>query len=570
MRNVILTNLSALPKKETETSFFASDVGEINGRYTNEAPIKYLMSYIKSSGGNTDLVIAVRTPEAGPAFNKFTEYVTAYAGEIGSPIPELVPVDTSENELESTINRVVNLFAEDDRVFIDTTGGFRNSSYLLMAVVRLLEYAGIGLTKAVYAKYPDEKKIIDITDTYHMFDLINAVNTFSTMGNSRELEKYFSDETNTTVKETIAAMNRFSDELTLCRTSRLNSVLEKLNDKLDELSALDTDSRDIVLLKSLAGMIKKKFRYSGGRIGYPDVVRWCLDNRMIQQAVTIYVEKMPEYLYKRGYYSVDETKFQIIKEKNASTHNELYSELLYNNFMNELALGESRISDIFCDAAKALSSDGHGSKGNIYWIAKGLIECPGHNEFIKRIPKKIFKQYELDNASTELRRFFKIRNALYDHMKNTRRSKDDIEKRLEAFPEIMEIIQKKMSVLPSSIDSFIKSVDNDKKLAQAIFGTKMIYEEKRLDSLDAIMESDLNTNYGLTDRLPRQQLQAIFSDIFYAKTFIRNKLNHASEEGSVSDEVKEYFFSHGYPVTTELNVETISEFIYNAIDKLKL
>ena len=570
MRNVILTNLSALPKVIPETSFYASDVGEIEGRYTNEAPIKYLMSYIGRSGGDTDLIITVRTPEAISSYDKFVEYVTAYAEENGYPVPEIVPIDTSENEFEETINRIVSLFYENDSVYIDTTGGLRNSSYLLMAVVRLLEYAGIGLTKAVYTKYPDEKKIIDITDTYRMFDLINAVNTFSKMGNSCELEKYFSDETNTTVKDTIAAMNRFSDELILCRTSQLNNVLETLNDKLDELSALDADSRDIILLKSLARTIKEKFGGSKGRIGYPDVVRWCLDNRMIQQAVTIYVEKMPEYLYKKGYYTVDEKKFQMIKEKNADTHNDLYSELLYNNFLKEFALVYSRISDIFHDVVNVLPLDDHGSKGNIYWIAKALIECPGHNEFIKRVPPKIYKQYELDNVSTELRRFFKIRNALYNHLNNTRRSKEDIEKRLEDFPETREILQKKMSALPASIDNFINSVDNDKKLAQAIFRPKMICKEERLDSLDSIIESSQNTNYGLTDRLPRQQLQAIFRDIYYAKTFIRNKLNHASEEESVSDEVKDYFTSRGYPADTELDVNTISKFLYSAIDKLTL
>ena len=74
----------------------------------------------------------------------------------------------------------------------------------------------------------------------------------------------------------------------------------------------------------------------------------------------------------------------------------------------------------------------------------------------------------------------------------------------------------------------------------------------------------------LTAKLERKELQSIFNDIYFAKTFIRNKLNHASEDEVLSDEMKTYFASFGYPVDTEYDVGSISRFLYTAIGKLKL
>ena len=52
MRNIIITNISALPPKEPQINSYTSDIGEFTGKYTNEAPIKYLMSYLNKKGEN--------------------------------------------------------------------------------------------------------------------------------------------------------------------------------------------------------------------------------------------------------------------------------------------------------------------------------------------------------------------------------------------------------------------------------------------------------------------------------------------------------------------------------------
>ena len=579
MRNIIITNISALPskpKEEIKLQIFASDLGDITGLYTNEAPIKYLLTYISQKNESADLIIAAKTPEAESAYVEFKKVVNDFAEEKGIKVPEIIPVAAAENEMEKAVDQITKLVAENDHVYIDTTGGFRNSSYLLMAVVRVLEYAGIGLTKAIYTKAFGDKQIIDITSVYRMFDLINAVNIFSQIGDSRQLEEYFKDQDNEVVKRTIGAMNSFSDEISLCRTSKLDEVLIKMNDCLTELSEMKTDSKDVMLLKSLSDTIKKKFGCTNDKIDYPDIVKWCLDNKMIQQAVTIYVEKMPEYFYKKGYYTVTDEKLETIRKKNEKSHNDLYYELFYSNLLVDYDSGNDKISNIFSEVAEAVPKNDNNlskydsKKTTIHSILNALVECSDFDHFIRRTSHKSFKKYEFESISSEMKRFFKVRNAFYSD--NKLRSMEEIEKRLDNFPEIARLFNEKKYSYPNSIEGFIGSINNNKPLSKAIFHPDLIqkYEDNHLSCLEAISDNNTETDYNLSDKLSKQQLQNIFRNIYYAKTFIRNKLNHASEDESTTEEMKEYFKINGYPVDNELNVRTIREFLSNAIQKLEL
>ena len=573
MRNIIISNISALPKKEPQESVFMSEIGEFKGKYTNEAPMKYLMSYLKNNGAKTDIIIAVRTAEAISAYDLFEEFVKKYAEESDIPEPRIIPINTSEDELEKTIDEIIRLVNDKDNILIDTTGGFRNSSYLLMALVRFLEYAGIGLTKAIYARYHDEPKIVDITDTYKMFDLINAVNTFSIMGNSRELERYFAYIDNEAVKQTIAAMNCFSDEISLCRTSKLDAVLKSLNDSLNSLSALEIDDKNVIMLKSLSEIIRNRFGCNN-KIEYPDVVKWCLDNKMIQQAVTIYVEKMPEYYYKKQYFTVTDKKLEDVQTKNQSSHNDFYYELFYSNFLVDYISGNDKVSGFFAEIAQFIKDSSseknlnnfNSSKSSIQLVLNALTECNDYDSFMRRTSHKSFKKYEFDTISNELKRFFKVKNAFY--LDGKLRDGSEIDKRLEKIPEVAQIVKSNKYSYPNSILGFIGTINNSKTLSKAIFHPDSVkgYEDSHLTCLDAIADDVEETNFSLSDKLSKQR---IFRDIYYVKAFIRNKLNHASEQSSV-EELKDYFRANGYQVDTELSVSNISEFLYNAIDKLEL
>ena len=128
MRNVIITNISTLPKGVVKENLYQSNLGAIEGIYTNDAPVKYLISYINSLGGKTDKIIAVSTTEADTAYDKFCETMKTYVKEKNYDLPEIIKIPTSETVLAETIKEIVNEIRFHDNIYIDTTGGFRNST----------------------------------------------------------------------------------------------------------------------------------------------------------------------------------------------------------------------------------------------------------------------------------------------------------------------------------------------------------------------------------------------------------------------------------------------------------
>ena len=157
-------------------------------------------------------------------------------------------------------------------------------------------------------------EIKDIRNVYNMFNLINAANSFASFGNSKEFASFFKDSDNPDIKSVIDVMNEFSDEIALCRTAKLSKTLMDLNTKLNKIQTLGDVSENELMFKSLIGMIRNKFGFEmDGTIEYTDVIKWCLDNRMIQQAVTLYVEKMPEFIFNKEI--IRYNKELIVKEK---------------------------------------------------------------------------------------------------------------------------------------------------------------------------------------------------------------------------------------------------------------
>ena len=333
MANIIITNLSKLRSDSTDNEYISElDNIKVVGKNTNDAPVKYLIRHITDKGEAVNKIIVVTTPEAKTALEAFKETVKPFFDEEENIENIVDEVDAKDGEFTETINKITKKFSSGDCAYIDTTGGFRNSSYILMCVVRILEYSGIRLKKAVYSFF-ETKKISDVTHVYGMYDLINAVDAFTNYGNSYGLDRYFRHTEEPAVKEVINAMNEFSENISLCRTSGLSDILNRLNVSLEKLSETQSDSAGIILLKSLIDTVRDKFYMKGNTIEYPDIIRWCLDNRLIQQAVTIYVERMPEYFYKKGYFTVTTKKLKEIEAKKENSHFDISYKMFYNSFM---------------------------------------------------------------------------------------------------------------------------------------------------------------------------------------------------------------------------------------------
>lgn len=565
MAEVLILNLSALPKefeKVSETAY-ASDMDTINGRFTNDAPVKYILKYLDSHGKKLDKIICAVTKEAEPAFEKYNETVKNFCNENSYNFPKIEKVESNfaSSDMAKTVKEMLDHIGRDDKIYMDTTGGARNSSYLLMFIVRFLEYEGIKLEKAIYSVYDrdhnENNKIEDVTGLYNMFNLINAANTFTSFGNSDELEKIFKNTSNQQIKKTIKAMNRFSDSVMLCKTN-LSETLKELNDSLNELNNAEVTGENEILFQRIIDIIRQKFNINDDNpeIDYIDLIKWCISNNLVQQAITIYTEKIPEYLYEKSYFTVSSNVVDEVKKKNS-----IYSfhyEAFYNGFMKLMSKSKRGATPFSSFIRKADEK-----------IIEALIKSKSIKQFIERLP-------DIENELTPeikqgINNFFKVKFAMYDI--NGRRRDTNIIKQnfagLSGFDDILKYIT------ANKLDGFIKTLCMNEKVLTIIQGEvsqqNYKYESAKLNTIvyldEALKETD---DYKISPKLTTKKMQQILIDCHYIKEWIRNVVNHAGDENESKEELKLYFEAKGYSVKETLTTNEIKQIILKALENLKM
>ena len=578
LSNIVLTNISRMRKGFPFQNYHTDDMEIIRGRYTNEAPVKYLLNSIyRGDSGENCTIIAITTPEAQEAFIAFRKTIRRYCKRNNYSNLSIESI-TYDKNFGTVISEIINRVKKKDRVYIDTTGGFRDSVYILMASVRILEYSGVRLEKAVYSvlnnfkppkknqddspKLPKKKtqkpnRIDDITATYNMFNLINAANSFTSFGNAEELTAFFAESHNSDIKKAIDVMRRFSNEVALCRTSNLNDLIYELNEILTNIQTMDTDDESEILFKSISGVIREKLGASSGEeIDCLDIITWCLDNRMIQQAVTIYVERIPEYLFG--------SKILVYNPKKVNTADfrkdfDIYYNLLYNGFLKlttSITLSEYPVGNLLLRLQR-----------------NKLV----YNEIctLTSINNLSIKEQLTQDERRGILNLIRVKNALFSET-GIRRSAEETESKrqntkLRDFAE-SDIFE----TAASNTAAFVNGLLKKNEYIRLLQGECTPYNPRVWSVADINvvehMERTLSENkdmYSVSSRVEHDDIKALLRDLVYVKRYIRNALNHASEERHIADEYDKYFREMGYNVSTELSVKEIESVIRKAVDLIR-
>lgn len=556
----IITNISRFNKNAKEEPY-ETECGTVSGIQTNDAPVKLLLSLIaKESSGESAKIAAVVTAEAQETYQHFKNVIVSFAKQNSIPEPEFFEVPADADRFASAVQEIVSKIPAHADVYIDTTGGFRNSSYLLTAVVRILEYSGIALRKAVYSNYfSNPKKVLDVTNNYRLFNLINAANSFTSFGNASELAEFFQDKGTPEIRRVIDAMKAFSDAVALCRTSKLGLILNELNESLNAMQFAEEDEESAILFKSISGKIRSKFGIDDpdAEIGYPEIIRWCLDNQMIQQAVTIYTEKIPEYLFRKQYISVsDDRKAEIESRKG---YNDLSYAMFYsdqNSFMN------------YSPPSSQIPIERYLKR---YKDDPDFKTAMCQNDTVQSV---IYAYHQFrDGIDADVERgmisVFTLMTTLFD--RHGKRIPDvsgpiysNTQKNL--YPIAKE---NKATTREKFINSLFQLKQEAYHLLQGEFRHKnMIYKSGHLNNIEYIHEITEESS-GFTVNVSFSSMKAIMRDYYFIKNILRNAFNHASDEQERTQEEKDYFAQYGYPTGTDLSLEEIIRIMNQALRNLK-
>ena len=342
----------------------------VQGTETNDAPVRYLLQYALSEGEQNAvgkiLCIASRQvrkkDEDGKSdVDRFREMVKTYIQDdkrlsehyegIEGRMPEIVIIDYDEDEDLGTSERSMRVYrqiakclehSEGEKAFyIDYTGGLRDVGFLMTAIVRYLEYQGWICRKIVYSN-GNRRMIQSIDCIYEMFRLINGVEQFVRTGNAGLLRECYEKEGDFATEELLGLMVRFSEAVSLCDLDGIDHLLPEISDALNHYRDREKEPSFFVeMFDGLIDIIRKKLYLSeGNTLTYPQLIRWCVDNDLILQALGIYVEKLPKYYYESGLLQMPEDVASYItiagSEAPAAFYGWLFDYYVWDDKMEEL------------------------------------------------------------------------------------------------------------------------------------------------------------------------------------------------------------------------------------------
>ena len=316
------------------------------GYHTNDAPLKNLLHYIFEKGEKIDKVFFIVTGKVinnkisisdkdfvcnlinkkefdnviertkfvirdfcnkkniqEPTFQRIKYHLES----VISSVKSMYKHDEIANNIVEEIKKNIGT-GSDDRVLIDYTGGTRDVSLLMVSLIRFLESIDIKCEKVVYSNnniYPPT--VSDITNIYGMFDVVSGVDEFITSGKVTTLSRVFENSrANGSMSNIILNMKNFASAIAICDLSDIDSMINNLdvaiNKEIDQLKGETLAEMTFKHLKDriIEKMHLKNIKKDSGEINYIEVIRWCVENELLQQAITLYVEKLPELYMKSG------------------------------------------------------------------------------------------------------------------------------------------------------------------------------------------------------------------------------------------------------------------------------
>ncbi|MBP1565084.1 MAG: hypothetical protein J6A58_04930 [Oscillospiraceae bacterium] len=559
MKNILILNLSTAPSDKNgkvDMYNYESDNGEFKGLFSNDAPTKYVIDFLIRQNKTLDKILCIKTKKSyEESYSHFEKMVKDFCDEKGVLTPNIVLISShhASTDMAQTIQQILENVDKDDKIYIDTTGGARNAAYLLMFIVRFLEYEGVVLKKAVLSVHTDNpRRIEDVTSLYKKFELINAANTFTSFGDASELAKLYEGTQNVAITETINAMKEFSEAVTLCKTD-LGEIIKKLNVQLKKLSSLQTSDENDILFLRIVDIIKEKFNISKNKeeLNYKDVITWCVKNNLIQQAITIYAEKIPEYLYDKKYFGANQSIIQLCRDEK-NNYSTAYN--LFNKFLNISPL--LTFEDFVVNFVK-----------NNEKIKKQIIQSNNIDELINAsayLKKLTDRSQTLKKGLTIL---FRIKRKMYDECGNRRVNID------KNFGVLEEVTNKIISIKAKNFSGFLNEfANNHNGIASDISpydGEIKQYNHAKINMIENLEEClNISSDYWITNKISKDDMKLILRDCLYIKKYLRNMINHASEDNKLTKEEKEYFRRYNYPENENLRIDDIKKVIIGALDRM--
>ena len=379
-------------------------------------------------------------------------------------------------------------------------------------------------------------------------ELISAVNSFSLTGNVRQLKQLFDDdymrgkfETDDNaelgeMKATLDAFDRFFGCVSINNVNDIDMHKAAIEKHMAKIRVFENSSNMYVsMFARLFEIIQRQFFLDGSQeISYPNLIRWCLNHDFVNQAISLYVEKMPEEYFKspliRSVFDPDKPQ-----SGHLGYGKGIYGEGFYTGVMDNLFsrfnskdgyMSDGRMMQLFSEAV--------GDFRDAFLINLKRTETSGGGIIAETVKQNLLKRMNLfikqktaDGNSGALmaaaQRFDSFLKSHYDGdglLRNT--------------PRFYSCIN---SPLNKKVESFINAVSSQAHF-QHFF---VVHDEERYNEYRSIAKNTYLKKlkqisefcqHADLDRQSVVRFGNLMKMYLYAKT-VRNRINHAQDSALV-------------------------------------
>lgn len=536
------------------------DVEEISAYHTNESIIKCLsqLHTVKSTGGISK-ILALVTNKTLSDQNKEYDNKTAFEYyksivDTCCPNAEIVTVKLEDNNAQTIdtseiLAQICTNINRNDVVYIDGAGGQRTISNLIQLLTKMLKYIGIENPYNLYANIQNNQPFInDTSDFDRMTDLADAFNEFMTTGKSDQLNRCMTNQNSEEAyKKLLSVMGEFSDKIRLGNVEALDKIIVSLKKSIDECKNLES-SKDIetVIIKQFLPAIEDKLIGGSKDVDFIKIISWCLDNVLIQQALTLFVEKMPKVLFDkktitfRGDIIEEKAQYNLLSEKNKILPADWESYVFYTELIGKTSPLYTSTPSIISDSAE-----------NILRNCLKNGETTSDDDVNKTIEViKSFDNLQL-YSNNKSNKAVIIRNLIKE------RGFTSHSKLINAICNETKLLS---SLLDSKTTSQNTSTNSVQKESSEVEETDTTLQKK----FNALSKWDRQDHKRFNIFVPSDILLKAMYGYVYIKA-IRNQTNHASSDELLTNNQKEILKQYGYVFETG-TLKEIRQNISNALD----
>lgn len=406
----------------------------------------------------------------------------------------------------------------DDKIIVhaDMTGGFRHASMLMLSIIQLLKYRGVEIGEVLYSDPTSKPKVVySVQEIQRMFSLITGADEFVKFGSVEALNEYFDSNKPDAVEDLLDAMNRFSEAIKICRTSKIEDELKNLSRHIKTFREQHSKDLRSELFAKIIDTIEREYgSLIGGATERLTIIRWCVRKGFLQQALTLCVEWLPEEIVKREICTPKDSGIKEICELRANSDQRTWQQ----HFIVEYKVAKQDDSERnFCeelrDVLRNHSGDGKCPEEERFKKLKYFLEEYANSCVLFSL--YVWNKKSIDELEKIYPIFVSVLKAISEHrnIALNRIFHDRIPRLVAGFPntKLLELFEVE--------DEQVSESEEDKKLNNRLKEYRQMFSEK-------VICSELDEEKALS-----------FLEGYYKLRQERNNANHASTKAStpVSD-----------------------------------